>query len=73
MCKFNQYHYAPISGGLLKFVDGKPVKTNNWPDFHKTMNEFLTFRAVNKIKLVEEINFGHELFSGGCGKVLVYE
>ena len=67
-----EFHYAPISGGLTKIVDGEPQKVDGWAAHHELMNEFLNLRKEGKITFQRTINYGHFLFNGHSGKVDIY-
>lgn len=68
-----EYHYAPISGGICKVIDGIPEELKNWTEIHKVMEEFLTSRRENKIDLKKTVNYGHFFFHGHTGRVDIYE
>lgn len=66
-----EYHYAPMSGGLQKKVDGVIVPVNNWTEHHTLMAEFLEIQK--KVKISETITYGHDLFHGHSGRVDIYQ
>ena len=67
-----EYYYAPVTGGVMKVVEGTPVKQDNWAEVTLILQEFLELRRENKIQLDRTITAGHDLFNGHSGLVYVY-
>lgn len=54
-----EFHYAPISGGLILMLKGKRIQ-----DVPYSMQEFLDLRTKNAIVLHDSMSQGHEYFHG---------
>lgn len=67
-----EWHYAPMTGGLAKKVDGVAVQCDNWLQFNNMFVDFLDQRKSGVITLKQTINYGHELFNGHQGRVDIY-
>ena len=68
-----EWNYAPMTGDLLKKVDGVAVRCPDWATFHELKSDFLEKRKQGLITLKKGISFGHELFHGHQGRVDIYE
>ena len=68
-----KFHYAPASGDLCLTKDREVMSAKNWSEFHEMMGVFLNFKRAEIIILKEEITYGHFLFHGHKGLVLIYE
>lgn len=67
-----EYHYAPMTGSLMKTVNGVAVEQHEWQQVRLLMDEFFDLRAKKAIHLDRTTNYGHDLFCGHSGRVHIY-
>lgn len=67
-----EYHYAPMTGGLMWVRDGIHQPQRDWAEKTIQLQRFLELRRNEKLVHADTINFGHDLFHGHAGQVLVY-
>jgi hypothetical protein len=67
-----EWHYAPMTGAFMKKLDGQVVPVTDWSHRHELLNEFLELRSQGRLSLIDDQTYGHELFHGHSGQVLVY-
>lgn len=68
-----EWHYAPLTGKLMKVVDGVTTAIDNWSHFHEILNDFLDQKQKEQMVLKETVNYGHALFNGHSGRVDIYQ
>jgi hypothetical protein len=71
-CLAIEWHYAPMTGVLGKWSNGKWWSPKDWAEHHENMKEFMRLRSEGEIVLTETVNYGHSHFHGHSGRVDVY-
>ena len=67
-----EWHYAPLTGAIGKYVNGEAVPCVGWGMDHEWTKEFLDARAAGEIHLTKTVEHGHAMFHGHRGRVDVY-
>lgn len=67
-----EYHYSPMTGGLVIKENGEFKPVEGWPGHHENMAEFDRLRNSGEITLQKTTNYGHVLFNGHSGRVDIY-
>ncbi len=68
-----EWHYAPLQNPSLAIKeDGAFKKFESWSKYHEELEEFLRARGCEEIKLLREVRYGHEMFHGHSGHVMIY-
>lgn len=68
-----EYHYAPMTGGLQKLIDGVVQTCPDWATHNEWHKERIDGIANGTAKCVDTIKYGHTLFHGHSGRVDIYE
>jgi len=68
-----QYHYAPLTGELLRTQNGVAEIMANWQQYHELKATFLELRHAGELRLVDTKLCGHTLFHNRSGRVDIYE
>lgn len=71
--KRKEWHYAPLQNPSLAITEnGEFKRPESWGQYHEWIEEFLRAMKSGELVLLKEVRYGHVMFHGHSGHVMIY-